>query len=69
MTETPFETEHMINLAANGVNKIDLLGARGATLVTTDELVAMACLLAASGAIPPIPERTAPKNPNLKPKG
>ncbi len=65
----PFSEPEMIALAASGVTKIDLMGSRGASLVTTDELVAMACIVAASGLIPPIPERTAPSNPNFKAQG
>lgn len=64
MTPCPFSDEQMRQLAANGVHKIDLMGERGATLVTTNELVAMACLLAVSGALPKPAERVRPNNPN-----
>lgn len=63
-----FTEDQMRRLASNAVHKIDLLGTRGATLVTTDELVAMACLLAASGTLIPGKDRVALPNPN-KPKG
>ena len=43
----------MHRLAARGVLKVDLLGHRGTTLVTCDELAAMAAVLALSGALPP----------------
>ena len=42
----------MLRLAARGVLKVDLMGVRGATLVTCDELAAMAAVLAMSGALP-----------------
>lgn len=42
----------MLRLAARGVLKVDLLGARGTTLVTCEELEAMAAVLALSGALP-----------------
>lgn len=64
-----FTHAEVINLAASAVTKVDLLGARGATLCSQDEIVAMAGLIASSGLLPPIPERIAPPNPNLTPKG
>ncbi|QYK42839.1 MAG: hypothetical protein KF887_06985 [Paracoccaceae bacterium] len=45
--------DQMLRLAARGVLKIDLLGHRGTTLVTCDEVAAMAAVLALSGALPP----------------
>lgn len=42
----------MLRLAARGVLKVDLMGVRGTTLVTCDELAAMAAVLALSGALP-----------------
>lgn len=42
----------MVRLAARGVLKVDLMGVRGTTLVTCDELAAMATVLALSGALP-----------------
>ena len=44
-------------LAANGVNKVDLLGERGITTVTSEEIAAMAAVIALSGALPPLPDR------------
>ena len=46
------EQEVMI-LAARGVLKIDLLGHRGTTLVTCDEVAAMAAVIALSDVLPP----------------
>lgn len=66
MTDRRFNQDELKQLAANGVTKIDLLGVRGATLVTTDEVVAMAAVLAASCALPPLPQRVPPKNPNVR---
>jgi len=42
----------MLRLAARAVLKVDLLGHRGTTLVTCEEVVAMAAVLALSGALP-----------------
>lgn len=52
MSEERFTNDEMINLARKGVNKVDLLGIRGATLVSCDEVIAMAMLLALSGVLP-----------------
>ena len=62
----PFTEDQMRKLATNGVHKIDLMGERGATLVTTDELVAMACLLALKGDLIPGNDRKPLPNPNQK---
>ena len=43
----------MLRLAAAGVAKIDLLGERGTTLCSMDEIAAMAAVIALSGIIPP----------------
>jgi hypothetical protein len=43
----------MKRLAARGVLKVDLLGHRGTTLVTCEEVAAMAAVIAISGALPP----------------
>ncbi|MFG5381023.1 hypothetical protein [Yoonia sp. R2-816] len=64
-----FTQDQIIGLAANAVTKVDLLGERGATLCTQNEIIALTILVAASGCIPPLPERTLPKNPNLTPEG
>ncbi|PKP71868.1 MAG: hypothetical protein CVT82_00425 [Alphaproteobacteria bacterium HGW-Alphaproteobacteria-4] len=52
----------MLTLAARGLGKIDAAGLRGASLVSTDELTAMAGALAAFGLVPippgaPVPDR------------
>lgn len=38
--------------AAQGVHKVDLLGPRGTTLCSMDEIEAMACICALSGLLP-----------------
>lgn len=47
-----FTPEEMIRLAASAVAKVDLMGTRGTTLVTSDEVEALACLVALSGILP-----------------
>ena len=42
----------MYTLARSGALRCDLNGTRGATLVTTDEVLAMAAVLLISGALP-----------------
>jgi hypothetical protein len=44
--------DQMLRLAARGVLKVDLLGDRGTTLCSMDEIAAMAAVLALSDAIP-----------------
>jgi len=55
----PFTPEEMQRLAAKAVHKIDLLGPRGTTLCTMDEIEAMAALLVAHGALCPPPQAAA----------
>ena len=50
---TRWSNGEMQRLAARGVLKVDLLGHRGTTLVTCEEVAAMAGVLVASGALPP----------------
>jgi len=50
-----FTEAEVLRLARTAVNKIDLLGARGTTLCSMDEIAAMACLLVQSGALLPPP--------------
>ncbi|MET4130705.1 hypothetical protein [Roseovarius sp. MBR-6] len=47
--------DQMIRLAASGVAKVDLLGPRGTTLCSMDEIAAMAgvCALHGVGSKPP----------------
>lgn len=43
----------LLQLAASGVAKVDLQGARGITLCSMDEIAAMAAVSAMSGLLPP----------------
>lgn len=53
MTEVHrFSPEELLQLACSGVAKVDLLGPRGTTLCTMDEIEAMAALIAANGLLP-----------------
>ncbi len=45
--------DEMLRHVARGVLKVDLLGHRGTTLVTCEEVAAMAAVIALSGALPP----------------
>lgn len=51
----PIAERTMLERAARGLGKIDFWGARGLTMVTTEELEAMALTLASLGlvAVPP----------------
>lgn len=51
----PFSEPEMLELARSAVGKVDRLGLRGATLVTMEEIVAMATSLACLGIVPPQP--------------
>lgn len=64
-----FTQQEVTRLAGNAVTKVDLLGERGATLCTQNEIIALTILVAASGAIPALPDRAPPENPNLTPQG
>lgn len=53
MTEPcPFQPDELLRLAGSGVAKVDLMGPRGTTLCTMDEIEAMAALIALSGLLP-----------------
>jgi len=54
MVEQPrrFTQDEMLRLAASGVHKIDLLGPRGTTLCSMNEIEAMAVVVALSGLLP-----------------
>ena len=53
-TDMPRWTEaEMLRHAARGVLKVDLMGPRGATLVTCEEVTAMAAVIALTGVLPP----------------
>lgn len=60
---TRLTSGEMLDRAARGVGKVDLFGRRGTTLVSMDEIEAMACTLASLG-LRPIEPGT-PPNPNL----
>lgn len=47
-----FTFHELLRLAGSGVAKVDLLGPRGTTLCTMDEIEAMAALIAISGLLP-----------------
>jgi len=47
-----FAGPDLLTLAGRGVGKVDLWGRCGATLVTVDEIEAMACALALLGVKP-----------------
>jgi hypothetical protein len=50
--DTPrWSHEEMIRLAASGVARVDLLGPRGTTLCSMDEIAAMAAFCAMAGEI------------------
>ena len=55
----PFTLPEMLRLAASGVAKVDILGERGTTLCSMDEIAAMAALIVATGALPGSPQRIA----------
>jgi hypothetical protein len=57
----PWTREEMLALAASGVAKVDLLGERGTTLCSMDEIAAMAALIAATGILPPPHRRVIPE--------
>ena len=56
MAERWTEAE-MIRLAVSGVAKVDLLGHRGTTLVTCEEVAAMAAVIALLSALDPTADR------------
>ena len=51
----PLTRDQMLERSARALGKVDLWGRRGLTMITADEIEAMACLLAALGlpALPP----------------
>ena len=53
--------EEMVSRAATALGKIDLYGARGVTMVSFEEIEAMACLLADQGLSPAYPGAPDPK--------
>lgn len=53
--------EEVVTRAATALGKIELYGARGVTLVSFEEIEAMACLLADQGLPAAYPGAPAPK--------
>jgi hypothetical protein len=51
MTER-FDRDQMLRLAASAVHKVDLLGPRGTTLCSMDEIDALAGVAVLSGLLP-----------------
>ncbi len=56
---TRWSIDEMLDLAGRGAGKVDTFGLRGATLVSMEEVAAMAAVLALSG-LKPIPPGTYP---------
>ena len=69
MTAPRWTLPEMMTLAARGMGKVDALGPRGATLVSRDEIEAMAGALAVLGlrAIHPGASDAAPSTTLIKP--
>lgn len=64
---TRWTRDEMERLAARAVHKVDLLGPRGSTLCSMDEIAAMAGLLVISGALPaPAPGAGVNETPMFK---
>lgn len=47
----PMDASHLLDLAESAVRRIDLWGPRGVTDVSAEQIAAMACVIAASGAV------------------
>ena len=60
---TRLTQQELLLRAARGLGKVDALGHRGVTLVTADEVEAMAGMLAVFGLIPIPPGGSAPRHP------
>lgn len=62
------DLEDVLRLAAQGVHKVDLLGERGATLCSQNEIIAMAYVCAVFGvpAIKPGPRSLQHTSPDRK---
>ena len=52
--------DQVLSRASAGVGKIDLYGPRGVTMVSAEEIEAMACLLVMLGLVPTWPGAAAP---------
>ena len=55
---SPMTTEQMLTRAARAVRKVDVYGERGCTMVTFEEVEAMAVMLRAMGMPPLAPGKT-----------
>lgn len=58
----------MLRLAASGAHKCDVGGVRGATLVNTEEVLAMAAVLLVSGVLPSAKELNRVADEETKPQ-
>jgi hypothetical protein len=56
----PLPAGDVLRAASSAIGKIDLFGRRGITMVSADEIEAMALMLAALGVVPTIPGRATP---------
>lgn len=65
MKVDPISERDMVIRAGRGLGKIDLWGLRGATMLTLEEVEAMALCLAALGLKPIGPKDPDPENANL----
>lgn len=59
-TITPTSRIEMLTAASRGLGKVDLYGKRGVTMLSMDEIEAMALTLAALGLVPTPPGEAAP---------
>lgn len=59
-TLPPLASGDVLRAASSAIGKIDLYGLRGVTMVSAEEIEAMALTLAAFGLVPTIPGRPAP---------
>lgn len=62
----PRPADDVLRHASRAIGKIDLWGRRGLTMVSMDEIEAMAVLLAALGLVPTVPGAE-PPNPLFNP--
>ena len=60
---TRLTAQELVLRAARGLGKVDTLGHRGVTLVTAEEVEAMAGMLAVFGLVPIPPGGSAPPHP------
>lgn len=60
--------DELLTRAARGLGKVDQLGQRGITLVTAEEIEAMAGLLALFGLVPIYPGAPAPEELIVQPQ-